>query len=451
MTELERDFWQEATRFVKQHIQPGERLLAPLKLKASFPQVSPYRATYCQQPHEFDWLLFHKGMLSKIDRRFLRQTLEQLHPVFANEVFVIFTQRDELIGLSTLDARHFQAFLQEIDPAGQQSGGLRHRIRGWLGTEGQAGQMKAILDCSERVDQTNRQMQSLLDRVQRLEKLLTTSSGLAKSSAQLSKQDFQRLCRASCQTAYLGEGIMLCRVLGQYLLYADSQDVGIVPHLCMNGFWETWMTLAVTRLLQPGWHCLDVGANHGYYTLLMAGAVGATGRVLALEPNFKLAELVRKSIEVNGFNNCAEVMPLAAAHQSGEMVNLIVPHGNTGHASLHINAAPADQVMAVQTVTIDDLTADWPQVDLIKIDTEGAEQAVWGGMKQTIRRNPEIKIALEFGSARYPKAQEFLEAIQSEGFNLRYIDHDAQLQPLSIQRCLTERPESYWDLFLSRT
>lgn len=470
MTGLDGDsYWIEAGNVVKQHLQPGDRLLAPLKFKPTFSLVFPYSDTYSQQPTDFDWVLLHKGMLSKVDRGFLRQTLDQLHPVFANEVFVVFAKRSDLAihPSRPLDAGHFQAFLTEVNPsaptslsAGPQSlTSLRHRIQHWLGAERESGQLKAILDCSERIDQNSRQVMALLERVQGLEKRLGQSGQNRPSSAwigsktllaQMSRQEFYDRCRAACQTAYLGEGEILCRVLGTYMLYGDTTDVGILPHLCLNGYWEPWLTLAILQTLKPGDACLDVGANHGYYALVAAGAVGPTGRVLALEPNFKLAELVRKSLEVNGFSDRAKILPLAASNRSGDTVNLVVPHGNTGHASLHINAAAADQVMAVQTTTIDELTADWPRVDVIKIDTEGAEAAVWEGMQQTIERHPEIKIVLEFGSARYPQAQAFLEAILAAGFLLRYVDHDAQIKPLSLERCLTERPESYWDLFLSR-
>ena len=73
---------------------------------------------------------------------------------------------------------------------------------------------------------------------------------------------------------------MLCRVLGKYLMYADSQETGITPHLALHGYWESWITLALARTLRPGWHCLDVGANHGYYTLVMADGAGPDGRVV---------------------------------------------------------------------------------------------------------------------------------------------------------------------------
>ena len=47
--------------------------------------------------------------------------------------------------------------------------------------------------------------------------------------------------------------------------------------------------LAIERILRPGMRCIDVGANYGYYSILMAEAVGPDGFVLACEPNLLLS------------------------------------------------------------------------------------------------------------------------------------------------------------------
>jgi len=60
-----------------------------------------------------------------------------------------------------------------------------------------------------------------------------------------------------------------------------------------DGFWESWVTVAVARHLQAGMCCVDVGANYGYYTLLMASFVGPEGRIIACEPIPSLANAYR--------------------------------------------------------------------------------------------------------------------------------------------------------------
>ena len=113
----------------------------------------------------------------------------------------------------------------------------------------------------------------------------------------------EAICRQHYQTARLSEQVILCRVLGKYIVYADPNDVGLTPHLCLDGFWESWITIALARRLTPGWACIDVGANHGYYTLLMADAVESTGRVCAIEPNPQLAERLALTLEVKSVSH----------------------------------------------------------------------------------------------------------------------------------------------------
>ncbi len=467
-------FWVEAENFVKQYVQAGDRLLAPVKFKPAFPNLVSYDATYRQNVDQFEWFVIHKGALGRLNRNFLKQAIDQRRPVFANPVFVILTQHTQVPD-TALNPQHWQAFLDQVNPvaaltrgSANQPASWQQRLKRWFGADAaaQASQLQAILDCTDRVDANTKQLQSMLDRVQQLEKtsrqlqnkLEGLQQGVGQGAwinstplAQMSWAELNTACRAACQTSYLGDHQVICRVLARYFLYGDTTDVGIVPHLCLNGYWEPWLTMLMLHTVKPGWHCLDIGANHGYYALVMAGAVGKNGRVAAFEPNYKLVNLVSKSLEVNGFNDRARVLPLAVSDRDGERVKLMVPKGNTGHASMYIGETDNTEVMEVETVTVDTFTADWPQVDFVKIDTEGAEEGAWLGMRETVRRNPNIVIVLEFGVKRYPDPKAFLLDIQAEGFKLRYVDYDGQAKDISIDRCLSERVESYWDLYLSRS
>ena len=140
-----------------------------------------------------------------------------------------------------------------------------------------------------------------------------------------SRETLETESRRHYQTAYLGDGIILCRVLGRYLMRADARDLDITPHLCLDGFWESWVTLAIAARLRAGMRCVDVGANHGYYTLLMADAVGEEGQVLALEPNPALADLVRVNANTNGLGDRVAVIERAASARADELVELVMP------------------------------------------------------------------------------------------------------------------------------
>jgi FkbM family methyltransferase len=265
----------------------------------------------------------------------------------------------------------------------------------------------------------------------------------------LDRPQLEVVSRQESRAVYLGENTVLCRVLGKYLVYADAQETGITPHLCMDGYWESWITTALARTLRPGWHCLDVGANHGYYTLVMADAVGPQGRVVPVEPTPRLAELLRETLDVNGFPNVI-VAQQAASDTDGEMLQLVVPARRSLNARLSREAGPTDAVVEVQSTTIDALTSEWPRVDLIKIDVEGAEESVWRGMQRTIADHPELALILELNVDRYEDPRGFLSLIEQAGFRLRYIDIDAEAKDVAVDELLTRQVGQDWMLYLAR-
>jgi FkbM family methyltransferase len=258
----------------------------------------------------------------------------------------------------------------------------------------------------------------------------------------------EAVSREESRALYLGDHTVLCRVLGKYLVYADSQETGITPHLALHGYWESWITLALARTLRPGWHCLDVGANHGYYTLVMADGAGPDGRVVPVEPTPRLADLLRQTLDVNGFPS-VQVVPKAASDVDGKTLQLVIPARRSLNAHLAEVVGPTEEAVAVESVTIDSLTHDWPRVDLIKIDVEGAEEGVWRGMGHTISSNPDLIVVLEFNAARYTDPRRFLREIESVGFALRYIDVDATIKAVTVGRLLSEQVGEDWMLFLA--
>ena len=265
-----------------------------------------------------------------------------------------------------------------------------------------------------------------------------------------SRNALEEFSRRNYQTARLGDEDVLCRVLGRYILYTDPADVCIVPHLCLDGYWEAWITVALARLIQPGWACVDVGANHGYFTLLMADAVGSEGRVLAVEPNPRLAARVERSLEVNGLLPRATLLQKAAADESGARLTLVMPRRHSPDATVCREPTDDDEFFEVESVTLDAATADWPRVDLVKIDAEGAEPLVWRGMRELIARHPGVAVVMEFCPARYEDAPAFLREIQAAGFPLRHIGYDAGIAGITEEDALGGSNGADLMLFLRR-
>jgi FkbM family methyltransferase len=267
----------------------------------------------------------------------------------------------------------------------------------------------------------------------------------------LDRAALEREARRMCQTARLGDGELICRVLGKYIMYVDPQDRGITPHLALNGFWESWVTVALARLIQPGWRCIDIGANVGYFTLLMADRAGTAGRVMALEPNPAMARHLELNVCVNGFRDRVDMRGVAAADRDDGEARLTVDPADPGLATICAGSGREGQVIAARTATVDRLVAAWPCVDLVKIDAEGAEPAIWRGMQRTLARNARIAVVLEFSPSLYDDAAGFLREMRAGGFHPRQVAPDGTIAPLAPE-ALAEAAASGGStmLFLSR-
>lgn len=228
----------------------------------------------------------------------------------------------------------------------------------------------------------------------------------------------QALIRSLCDHIYLGDDTVLCRILGKYKLFVDSRDVGHSSHLMLDGYWEMWLTEAIAQHVKPGMKVADIGANLGYYTMLMADLVGAGGEVHAFEPNPPIHDRLRRSTIVNGFDGIVTIYDAPLGQEEGRLVNIAVPPAEPKNAHVvTAGEAPDAPVTAIRRLDgIEMIT----ELDVIKIDTEGAEYDIWRGMTGLLDRTASrpLTIFLEFAKVRYLDPAAFLDELASKGFSL---------------------------------
>lgn len=180
-------------------------------------------------------------------------------------------------------------------------------------------------------------------------------------------------------TSYDGDLHILC-TLNSYIDW----------NVYFKGYFAPDLSLAIKSLVQPGMVVLDVGANIGAYTLLLAKGVGEEGSVFAFEPNPEAFERLRVNVALNGYEPRVVLVPVALSTECG-WADFFVPSDeetNRGLASLHPCARgfPGREIV-VQTRTLDEFVASEgiEVVHFIKVDTEGHDLNVILGGEQMIR------------------------------------------------------------------
>jgi len=258
----------------------------------------------------------------------------------------------------------------------------------------------------------------------------------------------QSAIRKLCSTAYLGDETVLCRVLGRYKMFVDSTDVGLSSHLMLDGYWEMWLTEALAQVIKPGMVAVDIGANLGYFTLLMADLVGPCGAVHAFEPNPAMAARLIKSADVSGFRERVSLYPDPLGSEDGQELFLVIPHGEPKNAHLTPHAIAGALPVTLRRF---DSHPALLEADVIKIDVEGAEREIWRGMAGLLeRRDKPLTIFLEFASIRYDNPAAFLDEIEAHGFSLGDVHLNLGVQTRTREQILAAPPRVDQMLVLRR-
>lgn len=150
----------------------------------------------------------------------------------------------------------------------------------------------------------------------------------------------------------------------------------------------------VSQYLQLGNTVMDIGANIGFFSVVMGRSIGRTGMVFAFDPVPTNIARLKFNLDSNGISS-DRVYELALGSANGQMELQI--SDDTAYASLHKVAYGSGngQIIQVSVKKLDDVwhEAGRPMISFIKIDVEGAElEVIKGGAEMLSHCRPTILI-----------------------------------------------------------
>jgi FkbM family methyltransferase len=166
--------------------------------------------------------------------------------------------------------------------------------------------------------------------------------------------------------------------------------------------------------LGPGGVVVDIGAGTGTEAVPIAGLVGPEGRVIAVEAHPDTARVLRRAVEVNGLSN-VEVVEIAISDQPGTTRIGDSPEAGT-------NSIMGDGEVTVECDTVDAVLDRLrvEQIDLLKMNIEGAERLAIRGMERTAPRTRRMVISChDFLGTEWGETRELVGAwLTAHGFTV---------------------------------
>jgi FkbM family methyltransferase len=238
----------------------------------------------------------------------------------------------------------------------------------------------------------------------------------------------ERICRSLYDAAMrrIGRASYVVRAQGARFV-VDTTDL-IDRAIAIEGIWEAEQLedFAAICLARPVDYFLDVGANSGIYSVLLARK-GLGGAIIAFEPDpGNYARLVG-NLSLNQLTDKVRALPVAVGSTAGEMTLMQAGAHNRGeswiaHPDKPPEEAPGVATHRVRQIRFDDEFKIAGKTILIKMDVEGSEFHALAGMERTLRDNL-CYLQVELYSDRFAELKTLFEKLGYRYLRTNYIDH----------------------------
>jgi FkbM family methyltransferase len=180
----------------------------------------------------------------------------------------------------------------------------------------------------------------------------------------------------------------------RYVVPSLREPVGF--HLLVDGIYEFEAVEFVLSQMCEGSVFVDVGTNIGVFALPAAKEIGSSGCVLAIEPSPSIFPYLKQNLALNGLTS-VRLRQCVVFDRDSERIPFYeapIDHFGMGSLAVQFQGEPVfvpahmlDRILMEEGIT---------HVDLLKVDVEGFEAAVFRGAKELLTGADPPLIIFEF-------------------------------------------------------
>lgn len=174
------------------------------------------------------------------------------------------------------------------------------------------------------------------------------------------------------------------RKVNSYPMILNFDEEGLSKHLMIHGKREIAETETIQRIVKPGMCVLEIGANVGYYTILMAKLVGSSGKIYSYEPYPRSVDILARNIKLNNLADIVEIHNMAVSTENS-VKKLYLGSATNVHTLMNYKKNNNAGSIEVETKDIRDVLANSNRkIDLLRMDIEGHEREIFNRLSSDI-------------------------------------------------------------------
>lgn len=201
--------------------------------------------------------------------------------------------------------------------------------------------------------------------------------------------------------------------------------------------------------IKKGNTVLDIGANIGFYATILSDIVGENGKIHCFEPD--ATNFVHLKKETSSYTNI--IINNKAVGPKTEKIKIYTSKElNVDHRTY--KPEQYDKEIEIDAVSIDEYMAG-TRVDFIKMDIQGFEMEAMKGMKETLKKNPNVKMISEFWPYGLKKAgssvRDYFTLLKELDFKIEILKEN-KLEVLTLEKVLQLEPldeEHYFNILVT--